>query len=64
MIRVQILINFTPIADYRAVRVKGGTHPDDVNTYQLEDGRRFKHRYGDGAIVLSQKILRRVKELK
>lgn len=64
MLRVQIHINFTSILDAHVVRVKGGTDPNGMNTYQFPDGRRFKHRYGDGAVKLAIKMLRRIKEPK
>ena len=62
MLWVQVGINFEKLLDSHVVRIKGGTKPDDINTYQLPDGRTFKHRYGDGAIKLAIKILRRTKE--
>lgn len=62
MLRVRISINWLDIVDTNAVRIKGGTRPNDINTYQLPDGRTFKHRYGDGGVALAMKILRRTKE--
>lgn len=62
MLRVRISINWTDIVDTHVVRVEGGCKPDDINTYQFQDGRTFKHRYGDGAVKLAMKILRRIKE--
>jgi len=62
MLRVRISINFTDILDTNVVRIKGGTQPDDINTYEMLDGRTFKHRYGDGAVSLAMKLLRRIKE--
>jgi hypothetical protein len=64
MLRVQIHVNFTPILDTHVVRVKGGSSPDDLNTYEMLDGRRFRHRYGDGAVELAIKMLKRIKEPK
>lgn len=64
MLRVQIFVNFTPLVDTHVVRITGGTAPNDLNTYQLLDRRKLKHRYGDGAIKLAMKILRRIKEPK
>lgn len=61
MLRVQIHINAVSILDTYVVRIKGGTDPNDINTYELKDGRTFKHRYGDGAEKLAIKILKRVK---
>ena len=59
MLRVRISINWLDIVDTYVVRIKGGTRPDDINTYEFKDGRKFKHRYGDGAVKLAIKILRR-----
>lgn len=64
MLRVRLHINFTPILDTHVVRIQGGCEPDDINTYEMIDGRKFKHRYGDGAIKLAIKMLRRLKEPK
>lgn len=64
MLRVQIHINFMPILDTHVVRIKGGMEPDDINTYRMPDGITFKHRYGDGAVKLAIKMLRRLKEPK
>lgn len=57
MLRVRISINWLDIVDTHVVRIKGGSKPDDINTYQFEDGRKFTHRYGDGAVELAKKIL-------
>ncbi len=62
MLRVRIDINWTNLLDTHAVRIKGGSDHDDLNTYQLPDGQKFKHRYGDGAVKLAIKMLRRVSE--
>ncbi len=58
MLRVRIDINFTNILDLHAVRIKGDSRPHTVNTYQMPDGRKIKHRYGDGAAKLAIKMLR------
>ena len=63
-IHVDIRINETLINQIHIARIKGGTHPDDVNEYVIVDGpspRRdddwlvdgipFTHRYGDGAEI-------------
>jgi len=55
---VRIFVNEKQIAEHYAVRVEGGTQPDDMNTYQLDTGKLIKHRYGDGAHVLATEILR------
>jgi hypothetical protein len=64
MLRVRIHVNFTPILDTNVVRVEGGSSPDDLNTYEMPDGRRFKHRYGDGAVKLAIEMLKRIEEPK
>jgi len=64
MLRVQIHINFTSILDTRVVRIAGDAEPDSLNTYEMPDGTTFKHRYGDGAVKLAIKMLRRLKEPK
>jgi hypothetical protein len=58
MLRVIIKINFTTILDTNVVRIKGGCKPDGINTYELPDGRTFKHRYGDGAAKCAIKLLK------
>lgn len=62
MLRVRVDINLVNLIDTHVVRVAGGTDPDDLNTYCLPDGRRLKHRYGDGAASLAIKILCRTQE--
>lgn len=62
MLRVQVHINWWSLIDTHVVRIKGGSHPDDINTYRLPDGSTFRHRYGDGAAKLAIKMLRRIKE--
>lgn len=62
MLRVRISINSTDVLDTHVVRIAGGSRPDDINTYLFPDGRTVKHRYGDGAKKLAQKILRKVKK--
>lgn len=59
MLRVRISINWLDTVDTHVVRIKGGSKPNDINIYQFPDGRSFKHRYGDGAVKLAQKILDR-----
>lgn len=59
MLRVQIHINFTNLLDTHVVRVAGSSEPNSMNTYELPNGKRFKHRYGDGAVKLAIKMLQR-----
>jgi hypothetical protein len=67
-IHVDIRINDTLINQIHIGRAKGGTDPDDINTYivieggqplRLEDwyidGIPFMHRYGDGAEICVMK---------
>ena len=62
MLKVMININFANILTTHVVRIAGGTRPNDINTYELPDGRTFEHRYGDGAIKLAIKVLQHTKE--
>jgi hypothetical protein len=60
---VDIYVNDRRIKRYAAIRIKGGTNPDDINTYQLfETGDKITHRYGDGAEALVEKMMAIVKE--
>lgn len=62
MLRVSIYVNSTFIGEEIAVRIKGGTNPNDINTYLLNsNGKKIKHRYGDGAAVLAAKMMRNLK---
>lgn len=69
-IRVSIDINGHPIEQLHIGRIKGGTDPDDVNTYLAvvgpkpltaedwkEHGTEFTHRYGDSILVCVQKAI-------
>lgn len=62
MMTVAVWINERRIAKGYARRVKGGVDSDSMNTYRLEDGTLIKHRYGDGAWALVEKIARHEKE--
>lgn len=57
MLIVEIFVNSTLIGKETALRVKGGTNADDVNTYELGDGTLIKHRYGDGAAKLAERMM-------
>ena len=63
---VTIATTDAPVATLGAVRVSGlGSRPDDVNTYRVDKYQfgattpvgKIDHRYGDGAMVLAQKML-------
>jgi len=69
-LHVDIRINEKLIKTLHIGRLKGGTRPDDVNTYaavlgdppiMIEDWKRlgasYEHRYGDGALVCVQKAI-------
>lgn len=60
MLVVRLYVNSTHIGTETAVRIKGGTNQDDINTYRLSDGHTIKHRYGDGAAKLAEKMMRHV----
>ena len=62
MLIVDIYVNSTHIGRETAVRIKGGTNPDDLNTYKLSDGKILKHRYGDGAAKLAQKMMKNLQK--
>ena len=63
---VTIATTEAPVATLGSVRVAGlGSRPDDVNTYRVDKYQfgdttpvgHVEHRYGDGAMVLAQKML-------
>lgn len=62
MLIVRLYVNYTHIGTETAVRIKGGTHADDINTYELSDKKIIKHRYGDGAAVLAQKMMKNLQK--
>ena len=60
---VRLYVNQTHIGTVSARRIKGTTDPDSINTYLIDEGEiTIKHRYGDGAAVLAQKMLDHLKE--
>lgn len=61
MLTVEIYMNWTLIGRETAIRIKGDTKPDSINTYRLSDGKIIKHRYGDGAAKLAEKMMRNLK---
>lgn len=69
-LHVTIKINDRTINTVHIGRMKGGTGPDDINTYLAvsgeqpmftddwyENGTEFTHRYGDGAEICVKKAL-------
>jgi len=58
MLLVRLYVNADHIGTETVVRIKGGTNPDDVNTYRFGDGCLIKHRYGDGAAKLAEKMMK------
>jgi len=60
---VRIYVNDTLIGIESAQRIQGGTHPNSINTYQLQsNGKKIKHRYGAGATVLAEKMVRNLEQ--
>jgi hypothetical protein len=57
MLIVEIYVNNKLIGKETALRIEGGTHPDDINTYELSDGCHIWHKYGDGAAILAGKMM-------
>lgn len=56
---VRIYVNQEHIGTESAVRIKGDAHPNSINTYELgSNKKRIKHRYGDGAAKLAEKMMR------
>lgn len=58
MLIVEIFVNDRLIGKETAVRIKGGENPSDNNTYRLSDGSLLRHRYGDGAARLAEKMMK------
>jgi hypothetical protein len=56
MLIIEIYVNNQLIGKETAVRVAGGTRPNDINTYELSDGTLIKHRYGNGAARLAEQM--------
>lgn len=60
---VRIYVNNEHIGTESAVRIKGGAQANDINTYKLgTNGKYIKHRYGDGAIALAEKMMKNLKK--
>lgn len=62
MLIVEIFVNSELIGRETARRIKGGTQPDDMNTYVLSDGKKIVHRYGDGAARLAERMMRNLQK--
>lgn len=63
MLIVDIYVNSMQIGTETATRIQGGTHPDDMNTYVLgSNKKKIKHRYGDGAAALAEKMMRNLRK--
>lgn len=58
MLIVEIFVNDKLIGKETALRIRGGTKPSDINTYQLSDGCTIKHKYGDGAAKLAERMMK------
>lgn len=67
-LHIDIRVNSKLINTLHIARVRGGTHPDDINDYIITDGPEplrhkdwlidgipFTHRYGDGAEICVMK---------
>ena len=62
MLIVQIYVNHEQIGCETAVRIKGDTGENSINTYRLgSNGKEIKHRYGDGAAALAEKMMKNLK---
>jgi len=62
MLIVEIYINDRLIGKETALRIKGDTNPNSINTYQLSNGKLIYHKYGDGAAVLAGKMMKNLKK--
>lgn len=62
MLIVSIYVNQRLLMVGTALRIKGDEKPNTINTYRLHDGTTVKHRYGDGATKLAQKILKKLEK--
>lgn len=62
MLIVEIYVNSILIGVETAVRIKGGAKPNDLNTYKLGNGKLVKHRYGDGAAKLAEKMMKNLRK--
>lgn len=65
MLIVRMYVNSEHIGTVTACRIKGSTDPDSINTYRIDNSEiLIKHRYGDGAAKLAQKMLDHVTQIK
>lgn len=62
MLIVDIYVNSTHIGRETALRIKGDANANTMNTYLLgSNGKKIKHRYGDGAAKLAEKMMKNLK---
>lgn len=59
MLTVFIFINEHEIIRTEARRIKGSADKDSQNLYLVDGESSLGHRYGDGAVVLAIKMLKR-----
>ena len=69
-----VAINHKPLYFVETVRLEGGDDPDSENLYQVRvfsgdpmertESFHVKHRYGDGALALSRKVLAMTEDLR
>lgn len=64
MLIVEIWVNHKLIGKETAVRIEGGTDPDNINTYRLSDGCEVDHKYGNGAARLAEIMMKHLAEEK
>ena len=62
MITVSISINTEPIYTRTAINI--GDNADGTSRYKLDDGSELDHFMKDGAIILAQKMLNTIHEVK
>lgn len=62
MLIVRLYVNAEHIGTVTARRIKGDAKPNSINTYVVNEGTKtLKHRYGDGAAKLAEKLLKHLK---
>lgn len=60
MMTIAILVNNKPVYTRSAVRVKD--HPDGTSDYKVDTGEIVQHKPNEGILVLSEKLLKTIKE--
>ena len=63
MLIVEISVNTKLIGRETAIRVEGTTDALSKNKYVLSDGTVIEHVYGDGAVVLAEKMMSHLKKM-